>query len=201
MDETSSSPLSPDTTSKLDILGHDGNSLGVDGTEIGILEEPHEVGFGGFLQSEHSRALEAEIRLEVLCDLTHEALEGELSDEELRALLILPDLSQGHSAWAEAMGLLHAACSRGGFTSGLCGQLLAGSLSACRLASCLLGPSHGDGDGQVNADECKGSAERDDADADADADAEKKNKSFGAGSRRPNTVEILLDGLKKAKKI
>ena len=78
--EFSLSPLSPDTTSKLDVLRHNGDSLGVDRTEIGIFEEPHEVGFRGFLKSKHSRALEAEIRLEVLCDLTHEALEWKLSD-------------------------------------------------------------------------------------------------------------------------
>ena len=139
--------LASDASSKLDIFRHNGDSLGVDRAEIGILEEPHEVGFRGFLEGEHGRTLEAEIGLEVLRNLTHEALEGELSDEELRALLVLPDLTQGHSAGAEAMGLLDAACGGGGFAGGLGGQLLARSLSACRLASCLLGPGHGDGDG------------------------------------------------------
>ena len=43
------------------------------------------------------------------------------------------------------MGLLDAACSRSGFASGLSCKLLAGSLPTSGLASCLLGPSHGDG--------------------------------------------------------
>ena len=140
------STLASDASSELDVFRHDGDSLGMDGAEIGVFEEANEVSLGGFLEGQDSRALEAEIGLEVLRDLSHEALEGKLTDQELRALLILPDLSQGHSAWAEAMGLLHAACSRGGFTSSLCGQLLAGGLPACRLASCLLGPGHGDGE-------------------------------------------------------
>ena len=117
----------------------------MNGAEIGVFEEAHQVGFRGFLKSKHSRALEAEIGLEVLSDLSDEALEGELTDEELRALLVLPDLTQGHSSGAEAMGLLDAACSRSGFASGFCCKLLAGSLPTSGLASCLLGPSHGDG--------------------------------------------------------
>lgn len=28
------------------VLGHDGNALGVDGVEVGVLEEPDEVGLG-----------------------------------------------------------------------------------------------------------------------------------------------------------
>ena len=117
----------------------------MDGAQVSILKETNKVSFGSLLEGKNGRALEAKIGLEVLRNLTHEALEGELSDEELRALLILPDLTQGYSAGAEAMGLLDAACGGGGLTGGLGGQLLAGGLSTSGLASCLLGPSHGDG--------------------------------------------------------
>jgi len=37
----------------LHVLGHDGNSLGVDGAEVGVLEEADHVGFRGFLESEN----------------------------------------------------------------------------------------------------------------------------------------------------
>ena len=35
---------------ELDILGHDGNALGVDGAEVGVLQEANEVGLGSLLQ-------------------------------------------------------------------------------------------------------------------------------------------------------
>ena len=70
--------LSPDPPGQLDVLGHDGDPLGVDGAEVGVLEETHEVGLTGLLESHHGRALEAEVGLEILGDLSDETLEGEL---------------------------------------------------------------------------------------------------------------------------
>ena len=72
--------LSPDPPGQLDVLGHDGDPLGVDGTEVGVLEEPHEVGLTGLLESHHGGALEAEVGLEVLGDLSDEALEWKLQE-------------------------------------------------------------------------------------------------------------------------
>ena len=46
-----------------EILGLDGNTLGVDGSQVGVLEEGDEVSLGGLLESHHSRRLEAEIGL------------------------------------------------------------------------------------------------------------------------------------------
>ena len=43
--------LTADAAGELDVLGHDGDPLGVDGAEVGVLEERDEVGLGGFLQS------------------------------------------------------------------------------------------------------------------------------------------------------
>ena len=48
------------------IFGHDGDALGVDGTEVGVLEEADQVSLGGLLQGLYGRALEAQVRLEVL---------------------------------------------------------------------------------------------------------------------------------------
>jgi hypothetical protein len=47
--------------------------------------------------------------LEVLGDFTDEALEGELADEELRGLLVPPNLTQSDGTGAEPMGLLDTA--------------------------------------------------------------------------------------------
>ena len=55
----------------------------MDGAEVGVLEEGDEVGLNGLLESADGRVLEAEIRLEVLSDLTDKTLEGQYADEEL----------------------------------------------------------------------------------------------------------------------
>ena len=42
--------LATETTSQLDVLGLDGDTLGVDGAKVGIFEEGYEVGLNGFLE-------------------------------------------------------------------------------------------------------------------------------------------------------
>jgi len=114
--------LATDAAGELHVLGHDGHTLGVDGSQVGVLEQAHEVSLGGLLQGEHGGALEAQVGLEVLGDLTDQALERQLADEELRALLVAADLTQGDRAGAEAVGLLYAAGGGRGLAGGLCGD-------------------------------------------------------------------------------
>ncbi|CAL9098897.1 unnamed protein product, partial [Musa textilis] len=137
-----SGPFAPDAAGELDVFGHDSHPLGVDGAEIGILEEPHEIGLGSLLQRRHSRALEAQVGLEVLGDLTDQTLERQLPDEQLRALLVLTDLPQSHRPGAEAMWLLHAASRRGRLPRRLRRQLLPGCLPAGGLPGRLLRTRH-----------------------------------------------------------
>jgi hypothetical protein len=115
--------LAADAARQLDVLGHDGDALGVDGAQVGVLEEADQVGLRGLLQREHSRALEAQVRLELLRNLTHEALEGQLADEQLRRLLVAPDLAQRDRARAVAVRLLDAARRGRALARGLGGQL------------------------------------------------------------------------------
>ena len=82
-------PLAADAPGQLDVLGHDGHSLGVDGAKVGVLEQADQVGLGSLLQRQHSGALEAQVGLEVLGDLTDQTLEGQLADEQLSRLLVL----------------------------------------------------------------------------------------------------------------
>ena len=42
--------FSADSASKLDVLGHDGDSLGMDGAQVGVFEKSDQVGLGGFLK-------------------------------------------------------------------------------------------------------------------------------------------------------
>ena len=66
--------LATDTTSELDVLGHDGDALGVDGAEVGVLEEVHKVGLRRLLEGQDGVGLEAQVRLELLGHLPDEAL-------------------------------------------------------------------------------------------------------------------------------
>ena len=118
----------------MQVLGLDGDSLGVDGSQIGVLEQGDEVGLGSLLQGHHGRRLESEVGLEVLGDFSDESLEGKLSDEELSrpvvslgpsvlttagSLLVSPDLSKGDGTGPVPVRLLD---TTGGGTGGLgCG--------------------------------------------------------------------------------
>ena len=136
------SPLATDSSGQLDVLGHDGDTLGMDGAQVGVLEQADQVGFASFLQSHDGRALEAEVSLKVLGDFAHQTLEGQLADEKLSALLVTTDLTKSHGARPVAMGLLHTPGGRGRLPRGLGGQLFARSLSSGGFSSCLLGTGH-----------------------------------------------------------
>jgi hypothetical protein len=101
-----------ETTSELDVLGLDGDTLGVDSAQIGVLEERDEVGLNGLLESTDSRRLEAEVGLEVLSDFSYETLKRQFADEELGGLLVATNLSEGDGTGLVAMGLLDTAGGR-----------------------------------------------------------------------------------------
>ena len=42
--------LSADTAGQLDVLGHDGDTLGVDGAQVGVLEQTDQVGLASLLK-------------------------------------------------------------------------------------------------------------------------------------------------------
>ncbi len=49
------------------------------------------------LQGSDGCALETQVGLEVLGDFSHQALEGQLADQQLSGLLVTTDLTQSHS--------------------------------------------------------------------------------------------------------
>lgn len=48
------------------------------------------------LQGSNGSALETQVSLEILSNLPHQALEGQLTDQQLSGLLVPTDLSQGY---------------------------------------------------------------------------------------------------------
>lgn len=122
--------LSADAPGQLDVLRHDGDTLGVYGAQVRVLEKTDEVSLARLLQCHDSRALETEIGLEVLCNLSDETLEWQLADEQLGALLVATDLPQGDSARPVTMRFLDAAGGRRALAGSLGSQLLPGSLAS-----------------------------------------------------------------------
>merc|ERR1711951_68348 len=78
---SSLSTLATDAAGQLDVLGHDGDTLGVDGAQVGVLEKADKVSLRSLLQSHDSAGLETQVSLEVLGNLTNQSLEGQLADQ------------------------------------------------------------------------------------------------------------------------
>ena len=136
------SPLATDSPGQLDVLGHDGDTLGVDGAQVGVLKQSNKVGFAGLLKGSYSRALEPQVGLEVLGNLTNQTLERQLANEQLSGFLVAPDFTESHSTGLVAVRLLDTSGGWCALTSGLSGQLLSWGLASSRFAGGLLGTSH-----------------------------------------------------------
>ena len=136
------STLSTDTAGELDVLGHDGDTLGVDGAQVGVLKQTDEVSLAGLLEGHDGRALEAEVSLEVLGDLTDQTLEGELADQKLGGLLVTTDLTESDCSGPVTVRFLYTSGGRGALASGLGGQLLTGGFASGGLTSGLFSTGH-----------------------------------------------------------
>ena len=138
-----SGALTTDSAGKLHVLGHDGNSLGVDGAEVSVLEETDHVGLRGLLEGKDGGGLETELVSVLRGDLTDESLEGELSDEELGGLLETSDLTESDGTGSESVGFLNTVGGGLGLLgSSLVSDVLSWVLGAGVLASSLLGAGH-----------------------------------------------------------
>jgi hypothetical protein len=135
--------LSTDAASQLNVLRHDGDTLGMNGTQVGVLEQTNQVCLCRLLKSQDSGGLEAQVSLEVLSNLAYQALEGQLPDQKLRALLVLADFTKSNGSRPVTMRLLHTTGGRGGLASCLCGQLFTWGFATGGLTGSLLSSSHG----------------------------------------------------------
>ena len=161
-------PLSSESAGELDVLWLDSNTLGVDGlkstedesqymeirlkktrrathSQVGVFKERDEVSLGRLLESHDGRALESEIGLEVLGNLTDETLEGELSDEELGGLWAGESAKVPHPNSASRLTFWYRLISRRATVPGryLCGfftpPAAGADLRAALAASCFRG--------------------------------------------------------------
>ena len=135
-------PLSTDAASKLDIFRHYCNPLRVNGAQIVIFEEANEVCLCCFLQCSHCRWLKSQVHLEILSNLPYEPLEGQLSYQQLCALLVFSDFTEENSSGPEPMGLLHSTGGKCRFSGCLGRQLLLWGLTPCWFTGSLLCLGH-----------------------------------------------------------
>lgn len=136
------STFSTDTTSQLDVFGHDGDTLGVDGAQVGVFEKSDQVSLASLLEGHDSRALEPQVGLEILGDFTDETLEWEFPDEELGALLVPTDFSESYCSGPVPVGFLYSSGGWCTLTSGFGSQLFTWSLSSSGFTGSLLCTSH-----------------------------------------------------------
>mmetsp|Transcript_24542 Transcript_24542/g.32538 ORF Transcript_24542/g.32538 Transcript_24542/m.32538 type:complete len:170 (-) Transcript_24542:766-1275(-) len=108
--------LSTDTTSKLDVLGHDCHTLRVDRAQVGVLKQTNKVCLSSLLKGKNSTSLETKICLEILCNLTNETLEGKLADQKVGGFLVPTDLTKRNGSGAVTVGLLYTSGCWGGFS-------------------------------------------------------------------------------------
>mgnify|MGYP000889901572 FL=1 len=138
-----SEPVSADAFGKLKVFGHDSHPLGMDGAQVSVLEQRHQIGLSCLLEGQNSLTLESNFLFELSSDLTDESLERQLPDEQVSlnklrkgkssstsrvgrkmksyALLEFSDLSEGNRSGFESVGLLHSGDDGGGFPGDLLG--------------------------------------------------------------------------------
>ena len=136
------SPLTTDASGQLNVLWHDGDTLSVDGAEVGVLEQTDKVGFASLLESHDRGALESQVSLEVLGDLTDQSLEGELPQQKFGRLLVSTDFSEGNCSRPVSVGFLDTSGGGCALAGGFGCQLFPGSLSSSGFTGGLLGTSH-----------------------------------------------------------
>ena len=136
------STFSTDAAGELDVLGHDGHTLGVDCAQVGVFEKTDQVRFAGFLQGHNGAALETKVGLEILSDLTDKSLEWQLADQKLSALLVTTDFAKSDGSWSVTMRLLYSAGGRCTLACNLGCQLLVRRFSFSVFTRGLLGTCH-----------------------------------------------------------
>ncbi|KAB2632681.1 hypothetical protein D8674_028928 [Pyrus ussuriensis x Pyrus communis] len=77
-----------------------------------------------------------------LSDLPHKPLEWELADQQLGALLLLPDLSLQHHCRPESVGFFTPPVARADFQTALVARLHAKAYASGRLSGSQLGERH-----------------------------------------------------------
>ena len=89
--------VSADSSGNVHVLFHHSDAIGMNGTEIGVLEHTCEIGFSRFLESNKSLRLETEVRVDSGADGSYQSVEWGTWQKRSGLLLVPSDLSEGDS--------------------------------------------------------------------------------------------------------
>ena len=78
-----------DTSHQLDISRHNHHSFRVDGTQVGVFKESHQIGFSGFLQGYYHRGSKSYIYFESLCNFSDQSLERQFLYQKVGTSLVV----------------------------------------------------------------------------------------------------------------
>ena len=131
-----------DLDSQLNILSLQSNSLGVDTVALGVVQNNTHPHLHGLLQTDHSGSLEPEVRSDSVGVLSDHPLERELTSQDLGALLVSSDFSEGDGSRLESVRLLQSSGSRSSLSRYLGGELFTWGFSSSRFTSGLFSSCH-----------------------------------------------------------
>ncbi len=106
--------FSADSASKVQVLLHHGHAVGVDGTQVSVLEQTSQIALGSLLKGNQGGRLEAELGVDSIGDGADEALEGGLCKHEFDRLLVSLDFSDSDCSGSESALLLDTSLSKSG---------------------------------------------------------------------------------------
>ena len=98
--------LSSDSSGQVQVLLHNGRSVGVNRAKVSVLEESHEVSLSSLLDGKQGLRLESELAVNALTDVSHQSLEGGLEEEHSSLFLVALDLSKGYGSGSPSDGSL-----------------------------------------------------------------------------------------------
>ena len=90
----------------------------MDGRQVRVLEQAHQIGLGGLLQGHDGGRPEPQVGFAALGDFPDQPLERESPDQQLGGLLELADLPQGQGSGSAAPRFLDPAAGRRGGLAG-----------------------------------------------------------------------------------
>ena len=90
--------VAPDAPGQVHVLLLHGDASSVDGAEVGVLEQPDNVSFRGFLERVEGLALESQLVIHVCRDASDKPLEAGSGQKHIYTLLVALDLSEGDRA-------------------------------------------------------------------------------------------------------
>jgi hypothetical protein len=68
---------------QLNVLGHDGNTLGMNGAKVCIIKHANKVSLQSLLEGKYSCALEMQVAIEILSNLLYQTLEWCLANQKV----------------------------------------------------------------------------------------------------------------------